>query len=206
MSLYPTLTGTLRANTGSNAARKYRHQGLLPATVYGHGTVESLLLDQHLFTSIAHASHSGSLLVSLVIDGKDGGLVLVKNVQRDALKRTPMHVDLQRISLLEKLHVSVSVVLEGEPIGVKEGGMLEITMHALHLACAAGVVPARLTHDISDMKIGDTLEASAFVLPDGCTLLDRPEECVALIRPPLRVAAVEVEATPEVAAAATTAE
>lgn len=202
MTTYPTLTCSLRTDIGSNAARKLRHQGLLPATVYGHGLPVSLMLDLHHFSVIEHASNSGSQLVNLSIDGLESGLVLVKTVQRDAIKKIPVHLDLQRISLQEELQVTVSVSLEGEPNGVKEGGMLEITMHALHLRCAVGVVPDKVTHDISAMEIGDTLEASAFVLPAGCTLLDRPEECVALIRQPLRTAATKAEDAAAAAAAA----
>jgi large subunit ribosomal protein L25 len=177
-----------------------RHQGLLLATVYGHGVPVSLVLDQHHFGAIARESSSGSQIVTLSIDGKEGGLALVKNVQRDALKKTPLHLDLQRISLQQQLHVTVSVVLEGEPVGLQEGGMLEIAMHSLHLSCAAGAVPDKVTHDISAMHMGDTLEASAFVLPEGSILLDRPEECVALIRQP-RTAPVEVEKVAAVVAA-----
>ena len=188
MTMYQTLSGTLRTSFGSNASRKLRHEGLLPATVYGHGDPISLVLNQHHFSAVEHASHSGSQLVNLSIDGKESGMVLVKSVQRHALKRVPVHVDLQRISLQEELQVVVTVVLEGEPAGVHEGGMLETTMHALHLRCAASLVPDKLTHDISAMNIGDTLEAGAFALPAGCTLLDRPEECVALIRAPIRTA------------------
>jgi len=190
MTTYPTLSCALRTDIGSNASRKLRHKGLLPGSVFCHGAPISIVLDRHHFAGIEHLSSSGSQLVNLSIDGKDSGLVLVKAVQRDTFKRIPLHVDLQRVSLQEQLHVTVSVVLEGEAIGVLEGGMLEITMHALHLQCAAGVVPDNLTYDISAMKIGDTLDASAFTLPDGCTLLDRPEECVALIRQPIRSAAV----------------
>jgi len=191
MTTYPTLACSRRTGTGSNATRKLRQQGLLPATVYGHGAPASLVLDRRHFAIIEHASSSGSQLVNLSIDGADGGLALLKAIQRDTLRRVPTHVDLQRISLLEELHATVTIVLTGEPIGVKEGGgMLETPMHALHLRCAAGVVPDNVTYDISDMKVGDTLEASVFALPDGCVLLDRPEECVALIRPPIRTAVV----------------
>lgn len=184
MTLYPTLTCSLRADSGSNASRKLRNHGMLPASVFGHGDPMRLVLNRHDFGVIEHESHSGSQLIHLSIDGTESVLVLVKAVQRDTLKKMPLHVDFQRISLQEKLQATVAVVLEGESPGVKEGGMLEIIMHALHLRCAAGVVPDQVTYDISTMKMGDTLEAGAFVLPEGCELLDRPEECVALVRQP----------------------
>lgn len=191
MAVYPTLNCSLRPNLGSNAARKLRQQGLLPASVYGHGDPVSLTARQHDYSVIAHASHSGSQLVNLIIEGQDGGLVLVKSVLRDPIKQTLMHLELQRVSLQEELQATVAVVLTGEPLGVKEGGMLETQMHALHLRCAASLVPDNVTYDISAMQIGDTLKAGAFELPTGCTLIDRPEECVALIRAPIRVAATE---------------
>lgn len=203
MTTYPTLTCSLRTCTGSNAARHLRQQGLLPASLFGHGDPLMLVLDQRHFSKVQHSSQSGSQIVNLLIDGKDGGLVLVKTVQRDALRHTAVHLDLQRISLLEELQVTVSVVLEGEPAGLAEGGMLETTMHALHLRCAAGKVPDNVTYDISAMKIGDTLDAGSFALPEGCTLLDRPEECVALIRPPIRSKTETAEPAAAAAAAVT---
>lgn len=191
MTTYPTLSCVRRSDTGSNAARKFRQQGLLPATVYGHGAPVSLVLDQHHFALVMHEGHSASQLVTLSIDGTESGMVLVKGVQLDAMRKKPLHVDLQRVSLQEQLQVSVPVLLEGEPIGTREGGTLELIVHALHLSCAAGLVPEHITHDISAMKIGDTLDAGALVLPQGCTLLDHPEECIALIRPPVRVEEAE---------------
>lgn len=194
MTVYPTLNCLPRTALGSNAARKLRQQGLVPTSVFGHGDPVSLTASQHDFSVIAHASHSGSQLVNLLIDGQDSGLVLVKAVQRDPIKQTLLNLELQRVSLQEELQATVVVVLEGEPAGVKEGGMLETTLHALHLRCAASLVPDNVTYDISAMQIGDTLKAGAFALPAGCTLLDRPDECVALIRAPIRTTATDAAA------------
>ena len=203
MTTYLTLSCATRTEIGSNAARQLRHQGMLPATVYGHGAPLSLKMDRHRFSVLEHASKSGSQIVILEIDGVESGMVLVKKVQRDMLKMTPLHVDLQRISLSEELQVVVSLIPEGEPIGIKEGGMLELVLHSLHIRCAADKVPDSISYDVSSMDIGDTIEAGAITLPAGCTLLDRPEECVALIRQPLRVSE-EVVADNTAAVAETT--
>ena len=207
MTDYASLNCTRRVDTGSNASRQLRHRGLVPATVYGHGEPVSLVIDLHHFRVIEHSSKSGSQLVNLLIDDKESGIVLVKKVQRDMIKMTPLHIDLQRISLTEELQVSVALVLDGEPAGVAAGGMLEVMMHSLRVRCAAGKVPDRLTHDVSAMNIGDTLDAGAIALPEGSTLLDRPEECVALIRQPMRVAeTTDAEAVAPTDVAAETAE
>ena len=187
MSTYPTLACSLRTGIGSNASKQLRHQGLLPASVFGHGDPLSLTLDLRQFNVVMHDSHSGSQLVNLTIDGVDSGLALIKAVQRETLKRTPLHLDLQRISLKEKLHVTVNVILLGESVGVKEGGVLLTTVHSLHLLSAADTIPDNVSFDISHMKIGDMLTAGEITLPEGCELLDSPTENVAQIRQPLRV-------------------
>lgn len=204
MATYPTLSCATRTEIGSNAARQLRHQGLLPATVYGHGDPLSLKMDRHHFSVLEHASKSGSQIVVLEIDGVESGIVLVKKVQRDMIKMTPLHVDFQRISLSEELQVVVSLLPEGEPVGIAAGGMFELVLHSLHIRCAADKVPDSISFDVSAMNIGDTIEAGTIALPDGCTLTDRPEECVALIRQPLR--AVEAEETETEAVAAETTE
>jgi large subunit ribosomal protein L25 len=197
MTTYSTLACARRDGTGSSIARQLRAKGKVPATVYGHGAPLSLVLDQHDFARVERESDSGSQLVQLSIDGVDGGLALVKSVQRSTLKRMTLHVDLQRVSLSQQLQVTVAVMLTGDPAGVTEGGRLEVILHALHLSSAAGSVPDNLVHDVSAMQIGDTLEAGTIALPDGCVLLDRPEECVALVRQPMRTAATATtEAAP----------
>jgi hypothetical protein len=65
------------------------------------------------------------------------------------------------------------------------------------LRCAASLVPDTVTYDISALNMGDTLEAGAFVLPAGCVLQDRPEECVALIRQPRTSATPAADAAAE---------
>ncbi len=195
MTMYPTLTCALRTGTGSREARKLRHQGLVPATVYGHGAAVSLTLDVRHFGAIQHANHSGSLIVSLLVDGKDDGLALVKAVQHAPIAKLPTHVDLQRISQHESLQVSVKLFLEGEAAGVVAGGVLEIISHAVNLRCPASSVPDSLKHDLTEMQIGDTLLAGQLILPAGCVLLDPEDTPMATLRHSKLSSAPTAEAT-----------
>jgi len=205
MSTYPTLTCASRTGTGSREARKLRHQGSLPATVYGHGLAASLVLDQRHFGAIVHANHSGSLIVRLAVDGKDDGLALVKAIQHAPIAKLPIHVDLQRISQHEALHVSVQVQLEGDPAGVQLGGVLESIAHAVNLLCPASSVPESLKHDVSEMQIGDTLTAGQLLLPEGCKLVDPADTPLAIVRHS-KLSSAPTEEETAAAAAATPAE
>jgi large subunit ribosomal protein L25 len=182
MTTYPTLTCSLRASTGSNAARQMRRRGQLPANVCGHGDPLLLQMEHLQFLTMTRGGNAGSQIVKLTIDGVDGGLAMVKRVQRDTVHKCFLHVDLQRISLTEDLHYTVAVVLEGEPVGLTEGGKLEVINQTIHLRGIAGAVPESLTFDISEMKVNDTLTAGQLALPEGCVLDMLPEACIAAIR------------------------
>ena len=201
MPTYPTLTCALRTGIGSHAANKLRHQGLLPATVYGHGLAAALVMNQRDFSAIEHANRSGSLIVSLVVDGKDDGLALVKAVQHAPIAKLPIHVDLQRISQHESLAVVIQVLLEGEPDGVLLGGVLETIAHAINVRCPASSVPENLKHDISEMQIGDTLLAGQVLLPEGSALIDPADTPLAIIRHSKLTSAPTEEAAPAAPAA-----
>jgi large subunit ribosomal protein L25 len=184
MATYPTLEVAARTGIGRSASHKLRRQHVLPASVCGHGESQSLQVDAKHFHTIMHGNAVGSLIVRLSIDGKDGGLALVKDVQHAPVTWAPIHVDMQRVSSKELLEVAVPVLLHGEPVGVHQGGMLETLMHTITLRCAADSVPANIEHDISAMEMGGILHTEHLTLPEGAQLVDRPDEIVAIVRRP----------------------
>jgi large subunit ribosomal protein L25 len=204
MAKYPVLTVSSRVAAGTSAAHKLRLQHFIPASVCGHGESQSLAIDTKHFLAMEHAGHTAAQIISLKIDGKDGGLAIVREIQRHPVQRFPIHVDMQRVSLTESVEMPVPVTLIGEPIGVQRGGMLEVVLHAVTVRGMASAVPLGIEYDISALEIGDMLHASQLPLPDGCVLADRPEELIAAIRAP-RLEVVEAEA-PEAEAAAAPAE
>jgi len=182
MVTYPTLAVEPRQNTGSGKARQLRRLGLAPGVVYGHGESLAITLNSKAFRETVATDQYGSMLVKLELGGKEAGLALVKNVQVNTLRKEIMSVDLQRVSLLEKLHIAISVVVTGEPVGVHAGGILNIEKHAINVLCVASAVPEQITCDISALGIGDHLTAGQLVLPEGCELLDNADECVATVQ------------------------
>jgi large subunit ribosomal protein L25 len=182
MTTFPTLTCSLRARTGSNVSRQMRRGDLLPATVYGHGPSVSLTMDQKHFKKVALTGNAGSQIVHLDIDGTDGGLALVKAVQKNLLKFVLTHVDLQRVSLSDSLQIPVPLVLDGNPAGVELGGVLDVYVFVLNLKCAASAVPESIHFDISNLQVNEHLVISQIPLPDGCELIDRGEDTIAVIR------------------------
>ena len=197
MSEQPTLNLKTRAGMGSNAAKKYRREGMAPGIVYGHTEPQAVMTDAHAFRMTVPIDQYGSQVVRITVDDREAGAALVKKVQINTVSRQILNIDFQRVSLEDRINVSVSLVTVGESPDVKVGAMLEQFLHSVNLRCSAFEVPAQITVDVSEMHIGDSLHASALSLPAGCELNMSPEEVILLIAAPTKAAeVVEVEATP----------
>ncbi|HEY3377608.1 MAG TPA: 50S ribosomal protein L25 [Armatimonadota bacterium] len=173
-----------RANPGSASSRKLRRAGRLPATLYGHGTAESVSLDLLAFRREITPDHYGAVVVHLTQGETSVGTALVKSVQVDTIKHQLLHVDLQRVDAADRIHVVVPVVLQGEPDAVRLGGVLEQAVHTINLRCRADDVPAQISYDVTPLGIGDAVHAEQLALPAGSELLERPDDVIAVILAP----------------------
>jgi len=83
----------------------------------------------------------------------------------------PLHMDMLRVGATSKVAVAVPVEFinhEKSP-GLKIGGVLNVVRHEVELNCPAGDIPEKITVDLDDIKIGDSIHISAIELPEGAT-------------------------------------
>jgi large subunit ribosomal protein L25 len=201
------LAANKREITGK-AARRLRHQGRLPAVVYGHHTTASNIeLDAHEFDRI-FARTGKTQLIDLVVDGGRANKVLVKEVQISPRRNTPLHVDFHQVSLREKLHVDVPVVVGGEAQPVKQGDadVLQV-LHTLRVECLPASIPEAIEVDVSGLDHVDAgIRVSDLTLPEGVTAVVDPEELVVKLAARRVAVAEEEEAEPTAEAAEAAAE
>lgn len=167
----------LRTKTGTGVSRRLRMADMVPGVVYGKGvdpvTVSVKVRD--LQEAISGAGGQNNLITLIGGGTLDQNIAIVADIQRDPLKRTFKHVDLHRINPNEKLRVTVPVVLTGTAIGVKEGGLLDLAHHELHIECLPGNIPDSIIVDVTDLKIAHSIHVSEIPLPEGIVLLDQPK-------------------------------
>lgn len=158
----------IRDKLGTKGAVKYRRNGLLPAIVYGHQQ-ESLpvAIPANQFN---HLLSQGAHLLELELPDKKE-TVLIKAIQYDYLGTNPVHVDLTRVDLTERVSVTVPLNLRGTAAGVSEGGSLRQALMELLVECVVTDIPNEIRVKISELKIGDSLQAKDIELPEGVTLL-----------------------------------
>jgi large subunit ribosomal protein L25 len=197
-----------RDGTGKGVARKLRAAGRIPAVVYGHGIDPMhLTVDAKDLFHVLHTDAGVNVLVDLRVDS-DHMLAMPREVQRDHIRGTFLHIDFLRIARDEKITVEVPIHLTGESHGVKEGGVVEHHLWNLQVECFPQDVPSSIEADISALGIGDSLKVSELSPPPNCVILTPQEETVVAVVPPQiqkaleELEAAEAEAAAEAAAAA----
>jgi large subunit ribosomal protein L25 len=195
------LNATNRETTGK-ATRRLRHQGLLPAIVYGqHATPTSIQLDTHDFERVFGRAGRTQLIDLVVGDGRPHK-VLVKEVQWSPRRNTLVHVDFHQVSLREKLQVDVPIVITGEaePVSVGDADVL-VVMHSLRVECLPSLIPEAIEVDISGLtEVEAGIRVAELQLPEGVVSVAEPDELV--VKLAARRVAAEEEAAEEAEALA----
>jgi large subunit ribosomal protein L25 len=167
-----------RTKLGSSESRRLRKQGLVPGVLYGRETPVAIsIAERDLRTALTGAGGSHAVL-DVAIDGGSAHSAILKEFQRDKIRGTITHVDLQEVRLDVPIQTAVSIVLVGDAVGVKEGGVLNQVANEVNIEALPLEVPQHLEADVSGLGVGDTLRLSDVVAPEGVTFLDDPDETV----------------------------
>ncbi|HEU4993196.1 MAG TPA: 50S ribosomal protein L25/general stress protein Ctc [Gemmatimonadaceae bacterium] len=185
-----------RKETGKGVARKLRAQGQVPGVIYGHGREpQALTVNAREFERLAERVRITSTVIELALDGKTAR-TLVRELQRDPIRRSVIHIDFQELVAGEKVVVSVPLRFVGTADGVKNsGGILEEVIHQLHVRCDPANIPDHIDVDVTPLTIGHGLHVSDLKLPEGVETTDDPETTVATVSAPV----VEEEVAPAAA-------
>jgi large subunit ribosomal protein L25 len=156
----------------------------VPAVLYGPGLdTKRVAVDARELWHVLHTDAGMNVLVNLQLDGETY-LALPREVQRDIVRGTLMHVDFLQIRRDVAIQVEVPIHLVGESVGVKEGGVTEHHLWELRIETLPGNVPQSLEADISALNIGDSLHVSDLRVPGDATVITPMDETIVSIVPP----------------------
>jgi large subunit ribosomal protein L25 len=173
-----------RQAAGSREARRLRRRGDVPGVLYGGGD-EPVAFSVPARTLRQALAHAGAVL-DLSVEGGSSSPAVVKELARHPVSGETLHVDLLRVRLDVKIQTTVQLELAGEADapGVKDGGVLEHVTRELTIEALPNEIPDSLSHDVSEMQIGDTLTLESLRPPTTVTLIDDPETVIATLTPP----------------------
>jgi large subunit ribosomal protein L25 len=175
--------------------KQLRRTGLVPAVVYGHRSEPlSLQIEARALQTVLQEAGT-SRLITLNVEGLEAPkMVLVRELQRDALNHRMLHVDLYEVIMTERITAEVPVVLIGESALVKSGaGLLFEGLDSIEIECLPGDLPEEFEVDVTGLtEIDAALLVKDLKLPEGVEILTDLDEVVVKILPPEKEEVEEV--------------
>ena len=143
-------------------------------------------------SELRNAVKSGAAIFQVSVGGKLRN-VIFKSVQYHPVKESVQHIDLYGVDMNVAINIKVPLEIVGECIGIKEdGGVINTPLTEIEISCLPSDIPQSIEVDITELHLGDSLQAENLELADGLSLVTSPDSTIASVTH----AALEVE--PEV--------
>ena len=186
-----------------------RNKGVVPVHLFGHN-VDSLSLqgDAAILHTVLSQAGKTRLIDLKVGKSQKAHNVMVREVQKDPIKGSLLHVDFYEVNMAEKIRVEVPIVLVGESPALKiRENMLNQNLNSLTIECLPEKMPDRIKVDISIIKeVDQAVHVKDVVLPEVVVMNDpdlviakvslRPIEVVEEVKPAAGAEAAAAEAAP----------
>ena len=164
-------------------------EGVIPGVLYGPKTkAESLKVSEKEFEKVYQEAGKSSLIGLKSSASSAGGQgveapVLIKEVQRDAVRGNVIHVDFYQPPLDEEIEVTVPLMFQGEALAVRDlGGTLLKNIQEVVVKALPQNLPHEIVVDISTLAtFEDKILIKNLVRESGVEVLRDPEDVVAQV-------------------------
>src|SRR5450631_3999951 len=178
------LVAEFREMQGKGASRRLRHDGKVPAILYGgHTEARTLTLSHQKLSILLDNERFYSTILSLKV-GDETQAAILKDVQRHPFKNAVMHIDFQRVEENEKIRISIPLHFKGEAVspGVKsQGGLVSHMRTDVEVSCLPKDLPEFIEVDLSGLSLNESIHLSELKIPDGVQLVDLAKEDAAVV-------------------------
>jgi large subunit ribosomal protein L25 len=174
-----TLNVQARQGRKKGMAGRLRSTGKIPAVIYGHTEPTAITVDAREFRGAFKRITENTIVQLLMPEGTHE--VLVKDYQRDNLTGEILHIDFYEFEKGKALRTRIPIRLTGNPVGVKEGGILEILLRELEVECLPKDLPEELMLDIAELALDRALHVKDMSLPEGVRPLQSLDQVVCLV-------------------------
>jgi large subunit ribosomal protein L25 len=194
-----------RDGVGKSESRRLRKADMIPAVLYGGGRepISIQVPRKTLIETFKSGGHENRIFLLQLVGTDQSRHAMIRDLQVDPVSSQVVHVDFQRILMDQVVRVRVHLELDGLAFGVKnEAGILDFVTREIEVECLPAAIPQVIRHDVSELHVGQHLEARDLVLPEGVSYVGSPETVIASVKH----ARIEVVETPAEEAAPVAAE
>lgn len=160
-----------------------RQSGEIPAVVYGNhnGSTAISVNNAELQRTIKEIGRNG--IISLNLEGTKYQ-VMLSDYQKDPLKNAIFHADFLIVDMSAELQAQVRINLVGTSKGVKDGGVLQQSLHEVTVTARPDDLPESIDVDVTELQVGETIYISDIQNKQNVTIDNSGEEVVASVLPP----------------------
>lgn len=182
-SMSTSLQAKKRTGTKHSILTEMRNNGDIPGVVYGSkvSSTSISLNEANFLKVIKDVGRNG--VIKLDVEGKTHDVVL-NEYDSDPIKRNILHVDFLAVDLSQEINATVKVNLVGDALGVKDGGVLQQSLHEVTISAKPNDIPASIDIDISSLQVGDTVTVVDIKGYDKIEISHEKDEVIASILPP----------------------
>ncbi len=174
-----------RELSGKQGIKQIRREGNIPGVYYSPNSESSIPIVISK-AELNAAIKSGARIFNISVGDKKQN-VLFKSVQYHPVTDKILHVDLYGIRMDRPVNIKVAVSLIGDPIGVIEGGgVLNQAASEIEVICLPGDIPEFFEADISNLNLGESLNAGSIELSDKYTLVTPEDAALASVTMPMK--------------------
>jgi large subunit ribosomal protein L25 len=176
-----------RSERGKNACRRLRRAGKVPGNVYGLTREPfAVAVDPRRIEDLLRLESGRNTIFTLsAVGGKERRDVMVRELQRDPVTETLLHIDFVRFDPDKRLQVAVPVRLIGIATGVKnEGGVVDFVHREVLVSCLPARIPENFEVDISELHIGQHVAVKDIAAMEDVELLADPDMILAVVAAP----------------------
>lgn len=187
MSEQVKLSAAPRTASGKGETNRLRREGRVPAIVYGHAVEPtSVSVDARELFHALNGPAGRNALIALELEGSTT-LVVARDLQRHAVRRDVLHLDLLAVDQDQQIDVEVPVHLVGVDDLARDGGYLNQVRLVAPIRVRPLDTPDFIELSVAGMGIGDVRRLSdiAALLPAGAELGDDPDRVIVTINAPV---------------------
>lgn len=182
------LTVEKRDLKGNKDLRQLRKDMKIPGVYYSYDG--NNILFQISNNEIKNAIQSGANIFTVNVGGKEQNVVF-KSVQYHPVTEQIIHIDLYGVDMNKPISIKIPIVYIGIPTGVStEGGVVVTNLNEIEISCLPSDIPENIEVDISNVAIGENIQAGDVTLGDKLKLVTMEDSTL------MSVTHVVVEETP----------
>ena len=178
------LNAQKREDLAKSATNEIRNSGRIPAVVYGKSKDPKTVSVDSVDLVKTVRDEGRNAIISLQVEGGSSVDVMLHDYQIDPIKNDLLHADFYIVNMSEEMDVEVSLRLDGEAKGEKEGGVLQQPFYEIQVRAKPNDIPEEIVVDVSELDVNDSLSISDLKVTGSYEFLDDPDTTIASVVPP----------------------